>query len=92
MYNYKEAPLAHVHCPLVFLWSWHCYTVLGETGDPAELFRLETYDDESLLSHVGKASVKMLGMPDPAEWSELGDSTPPNWDRESESSFFCSLW
>ena len=34
----------------------------------------------------------MLGMPDPTEWSKLGGSTPPIWERESDFSFFCSLW
>ena len=38
-------------------------TVLGETGDPAEIFRLDTCDNEPLLCYVGKASVEMLGMP-----------------------------
>ena len=34
----------------------------------------------------------MLGMPDPTEWSKLGGFTPPIWERESDFSFFCSLW
>ena len=34
----------------------------------------------------------MLGMPDPTEWSKLGGSTPPIWEREYDSSFFCSIW
>ena len=37
---------------------------------------LDTCDDEPLLSYVGKASVEMLGMPDPEKWSKLGGSTP----------------
>ena len=31
-------------------------------------------------------------MPDPEEWSELGGSTPPTYERDSNASFFCSLW
>ena len=67
MFNYKEAPMAQVH-----QFSRGVDTVLGETGDLAELFRPITFDDEPPLSYVGKASVNMLEMPDPAEWSKLG--------------------
>ena len=49
-------------------------------------------DDEPLLSYVGKASVKMLVILDPTKWSKLGGSTLPIWERESDSSFFYSLW
>ena len=53
-------------------------TVLGETGDPAELFRLDTCDDEPLLSYVGRANVEMLGMPDPTVYRGV-DCSRRNW-------------
>ena len=57
----------------------------------SELFRLDTCDDEPLLSYVGRASVEMLGMPDPTVWSKLGDSTPPFWKRESHYNMMLNL-
>ena len=82
MFNYKEAPMAQVH-----YFSRGVDTVLGETGDLAELFRPITCDDEPPLSYVGKASVKIL-----QSGVNLEGSTPHTWERESDPSFFCSLW
>jgi len=44
------------------------------------------------LSFCGKAEVEVRGIPNQEEWRQLGGSVPSAWHRESESSFFCSLW
>ena len=53
------------------------FNILNFLNFFTEINCLDSCDDEPLLSYVGKASVEMIEMPDPTEWSKLGGSTPP---------------
>jgi len=82
----KENPSVHV--------KWFARTrdtIIGDTGDKAQLFFLDTCDSVPLLSFTGKATVELLGVPDQEEWRNKGGDAVSDWTRKSESHFYCSL-
>ena len=46
-------------------------TILGEAGDPTELFQLTDCEDQPLLSIWKKASVKFVPVPNQEEWRQV---------------------
>ena len=69
-------------------------TVLGETGDPTELFLVDSCDDTPLYAILQRVFVKYV--PPPANWCELGGVEEGEGDEgetdEDEVHFFYQKW
>lgn len=66
-------------------------TVLGEAGDPCELFMVDECDDNPLGSITEKVNLEYR--PPPANWAKLGGVEGPNEHQEEDGrNFFYQKW
>ena len=66
-------------------------TVLGETGDPTELFLVDHCDDTPLYAVIHKVQVDFQQIPD--DWSMLGGVEEGDTERDEDGvHFFYQKW
>ena len=63
-------------------------TILGEAGDPTELFALTDCEDQPLLSIWKKANVKYIPMPKQEEWRKEGGAEPQELMKDDGINFW----
>ena len=63
-------------------------TILGEAGDPTELFQLTDCEDQPLLSIWKKANVKFIPMPNQEEWRKEGGLEPEDANEDDGVNFW----
>ena len=66
-------------------------TVLGETGDPSELFLVDNCDDTPLYAVIRRVEVDFHKLP--SDWSMLGGVEDGDTEREEDGThFFYQKW
>ena len=63
-------------------------TILGEAGDPTELFQLTDCEDQPLLSIWKKANVKFIPVPKQEEWRKEGGVEPEDVMKDDGVNFW----
>jgi len=67
-------------------------TMLGEAGDPTELFKVNQCEDQPLLAVWKKCNVELLGTPNQEEWRAKGGQTPESMAKDDGVSFWCRFY